>query len=80
MCDDRICGSDGCGGSCGECDAGFLCTSGGLCTDSGVPPADGADEKKSGDGCSAAPSGQPHLLAMLSLLVFCLLAARRRSA
>ena len=81
-CDERICGPDGCGGSCGDCDDGFLCTSDGLCTDSGVPAGDGADadEMKSSSSCSAAPSGQPYLLAMLFLLMLCLLAVRRRSA
>lgn len=29
-CSDRTCGNDGCGGSCGACDAGQVCT-GGLC-------------------------------------------------
>lgn len=30
-CQDRDCGDDGCGGSCGDCDQGFQCTDDGQC-------------------------------------------------
>jgi hypothetical protein len=30
-CTDRTCGSDGCGGSCGACDAGQVCAGGACC-------------------------------------------------
>jgi hypothetical protein len=30
-CDDRTCGSDGCGGSCGACNAGQVCAGGTCC-------------------------------------------------
>jgi hypothetical protein len=31
MCDGVECGDDGCGGSCGDCDAGEFCLEGGVC-------------------------------------------------
>ncbi|MGH7435037.1 MAG: formylglycine-generating enzyme family protein, partial [Polyangiaceae bacterium] len=37
-CLDRVCGSDGCGGSCGGCPAGVACTAGGRCEDTSYPP------------------------------------------
>jgi hypothetical protein len=30
-CDNRVCGADGCGGSCGDCDAGNVCSLDGQC-------------------------------------------------
>ena len=30
-CGDGVCGDDGCGGSCGECEAGFTCDAAGQC-------------------------------------------------
>jgi hypothetical protein len=36
-CTDRICGSDGCGGSCGACDGSQICQGGVCCT--AQPPA-----------------------------------------
>lgn len=35
-CDDRLCGADGCGGSCGACGPGEMCLSDGKC---GIPSA-----------------------------------------
>jgi hypothetical protein len=43
-CDDRVCGDDGCGGSCGSCDPDESCTGDGECQ----PAGDG--------GCGAQPS------------------------
>ncbi|MFH1531465.1 MAG: hypothetical protein ABIK09_12125 [Pseudomonadota bacterium] len=43
-CDGKGCGDDGCGGSCGECDEGFICLSKGdnaLCVEQGgCPPGE----------------------------------------
>ncbi|PKN55065.1 MAG: hypothetical protein CVU56_23200 [Deltaproteobacteria bacterium HGW-Deltaproteobacteria-14] len=36
-CSGRVCGDDGCAGSCGECDSGTVCGDAGLCV---TPPGD----------------------------------------
>lgn len=62
-CEGRVCGDDGCGGSCGQCAGGEVCTSGGLCEapcDACAPGTSGCD----GDDawtCTEAVSGCPRL-------------------
>jgi hypothetical protein len=46
-CDGRVCGDDGCGGSCGSCQAGLLCGDDGLC---GCEP-DCNGKQCGSDGC-----------------------------
>jgi hypothetical protein len=41
-CEDRDCGTDGCGGSCGECSEELLCHGDGLCKDECVPQGTGS--------------------------------------
>ena len=48
-CDGRACGSDGCGGNCGECGNGLSCTNAGQCIC--VPDCVGKD--CGSDGCGA---------------------------
>ncbi|GEM_PF-4108328 len=33
LCDGKMCGDDGCGGACGNCEGGTVCTAAGLCFD-----------------------------------------------
>ena len=49
-CGGKICGDDGCGGSCGDCDEGYFCDDNGMCKhDVCIPDCDG---KACGDdGC-----------------------------
>ena len=66
LCDGAICGDDGCGGSCGDCDDGAACTAD-ACVDGAcahVPLADGAPcdlggcpGTCSGGECLPGPSG-----------------------
>lgn len=49
-CTGRVCGSDGCGGSCGQCPANNECTTEGQCKPICVPLCDG-HECASDDGC-----------------------------
>ena len=50
-CAGKSCGDDGCGGSCGTCDAGSTCDAG-TCTSSGAVPAT-CDEAHGLPGCCA---------------------------
>jgi hypothetical protein len=56
-CDGRVCGDDGCGGSCGTCDEGGICTMQGECVC--IPEC--ADKQCGDDGCGglcgACPGG-----------------------
>ena len=45
-CDDRICGDDGCGGVCGECEGGDFCRADGLCGDQLIVDASGAQQRR----------------------------------
>ena len=54
-CDRRACGSDGCGGSCGTCDAGLICDDAtGACVV--TPPDSDVDGAAGGDAGSTAPT------------------------
>ncbi len=53
-CGDRICGDDGCGGTCGTCDDGAVCSIDGACVDVAATCGDGmcAD----GEDCATCPA------------------------
>jgi hypothetical protein len=59
-CDRRVCGDDGCGGSCGSCEPGQTCQTGrcqvGPCTPSCAGRACGDDG--CGGSCGSCPGGQ----------------------
>lgn len=67
-CGGRVCGDDGCGGSCGTCSGGQTC-SGGKCVtppppdagpkDTGVPDATGGDASTSEDAAAADDATVP---------------------
>ena len=53
-CTDRVCGSDGCGGECGQCDAGWTCNGDGTCD---PPGARCGDDACNGDEtCGTCPA------------------------
>jgi len=54
---DKACGDDGCGGSCGPCEEGFVCAKGKCVTDSGGREADG-DAETEGDAEATEDSSQ----------------------
>jgi hypothetical protein len=59
-CGSKVCGSDGCGGSCGTCPTGQSCSSAGQCT-STCTPACGSKVCGSdgcGGSCGTCPTGQ----------------------
>jgi hypothetical protein len=60
-CTGKVCGSDGCSGSCGDCPSGQSCDSSGQCVDSTCTP-DCTGKVCGSDGCSGScgdcPSGQ----------------------
>jgi len=68
-CDEKACGDDGCGGSCGGCDDGDLCNGSETCEDGqcveGTPPAcdDGNpctdDDCGPLSGCASTPNTAP---------------------
>ncbi|MDP6945929.1 MAG: hypothetical protein QF464_17395, partial [Myxococcota bacterium] len=50
QCDDKACGSDGCGGTCGTCEEGLICVDQGQCQ---TPPACAVGEPcEDGDPCT----------------------------
>ena len=53
-CDGRVCGDDGCGGSCGACPEGSFCASVGLCAEI---PAEGCPDGFAFDGWTCVPVG-----------------------
>ncbi|MCB9543773.1 MAG: chitobiase/beta-hexosaminidase C-terminal domain-containing protein [Myxococcales bacterium] len=53
-CQGRICGSDGCGGTCGECEAGEICSLEGRCDP--PPPSCGDDACNGAEDCSTCPA------------------------
>ncbi|MBM4370776.1 MAG: hypothetical protein FJ098_03935 [Deltaproteobacteria bacterium] len=50
-CDGKVCGDDGCGGSCGACPGEMLCDNG-LCTD--CIPSCGEEQECGDDGCGGS--------------------------
>ena len=56
-CEARICGDDGCGGSCGVCPEEYGCTPDGLCEE-GFIPEEGEGGEGGGNGGYACPAGQ----------------------
>lgn len=64
VCANRTCGDDGCGGSCGSCQAGFTCTasgSGRSCQQDGCQPqcnGKSCGDNGCGGSCGTCPSGQ----------------------
>lgn len=54
-CEDRVCGSDGCGGSCGTCAGGAACDDQGLCC---IPNCEGQEcgDDGCGGSCGACPT------------------------
>jgi len=80
QCVDRACGSDGCGGTCGECAAGNLCDeSTGLCEvdpEAISGPADDAGSEGDGQGqgggsgsCQASPGAGSQSMPLFVLLL-----------
>lgn len=55
QCIDRVCGDDGCGGSCGSCGAGLLCTPDGSACEA---PCVGYDPAGPADYCVGTPAGE----------------------
>ncbi len=88
-CDGKVCGDDGCGESCGACDAGLLCQDGSCVPegsvvepDAGLPDATAEDVQgneppvKTKGGCSSTTAPSPVAAWMLSTLLLALMAAR----
>jgi hypothetical protein len=50
-CSNKQCGPDGCGGSCGECEGGFLCNSSGVCEEESLCAPDCMTRICGSDGC-----------------------------
>ncbi len=48
VCDGLECGSDGCGGSCGNCEEGFICNAGFVCEAVPAPQPEGAGDCSDG--------------------------------
>jgi len=59
-CTGKQCGSDGCGGSCGICQAGLSCSPQGKCVQSCVPNCTGKQcgDDGCGGSCGSCPVGQ----------------------
>jgi len=59
-CSGRVCGSDGCGGSCGTCPSGQSCNSSGQCQSTCTPSCSGKTCGPDGCGgtCGTCPTGQ----------------------
>ena len=66
-CDGKVCGDDGCGGSCGDCAEGSACTATGQCVEEGSIPGNTCDNafvvdalpfEKAGDTAAASPTYQ----------------------
>lgn len=53
-CDDRACGSDGCGGSCGECPGSAMCSDQGACVSAGGGCDKGGQEQEPNDSALLA--------------------------
>ncbi len=51
-CDGKVCGDDGCGGTCGDCTDGQECSAAGLCESTCVP--DCGDNVCGDDGCGGS--------------------------
>jgi hypothetical protein len=60
QCTGKVCGSDGCSGSCGTCPSGESCNASGQCQTSCVPACTGKQCGADGCGgsCGSCPSGQ----------------------
>lgn len=54
-CGTNVCGDDGCGGSCGDCDPGFACSAGACVPASADPLPDGSEPPPT-DASSDAPA------------------------
>ena len=59
-CDDRTCGPDGCGGTCGECEEGTSCSLSGTCVPDCTPscPLSGCGGPDGCGGTCGCPTGQ----------------------
>ncbi len=58
VCQGRVCGDDGCGGSCGSCGEGEVCTSEGTCSDVCTPSCQGRVCGDDGCGGSCGSCGE----------------------
>jgi MYXO-CTERM domain-containing protein len=58
-CDGKVCGPDGCGGTCGECDEGFYCSGVGQCTDECLGSCNGKEcgDDGCGESCGSCDGG-----------------------
>jgi hypothetical protein len=58
-CTGKVCGSNGCGGSCGACTTGFTCDSSGQCVSTCVPSCTGkvCGSNGCGGSCGACTTG-----------------------
>jgi hypothetical protein len=59
-CSGKVCGSDGCGGSCGTCSGGKTCNASGQCTSSCTPSCSGktCGDDGCGGSCGTCSTGQ----------------------
>ncbi len=59
-CGQKVCGDDGCGGSCGSCASGKVCNSSGQCVESCAPACSGKDcgDDGCGGSCGSCASGE----------------------
>lgn len=80
-CANRQCGDDNCGGTCGDCQEGWMCLASGQCTMKVVDITqmedfveDEAPGENAGGSCSSSDSGMNHSSQVLLVLMFALLA------
>ena len=94
LCQNAVCGDDGCGGSCGTCGGGLTCTAGqcvgayvdaGIDAPSGVPsdastgPGNGETGSPPGGCCQTSTSGGPYgAVALVGFVALCWRRRRRR--
>jgi MYXO-CTERM domain-containing protein len=92
-CDAKICGDDGCGGTCGSCNVGSECLDGACVDPDPTDPTDPTDpvdpndpsvndgDKDKGEnsgGCQTGSSPSPLPMAAWSLVLLLVLGLRRR--
>ena len=91
-CDGKDCGDDGCGATCGACDAGFQCSEG-ICSaeigvdviagdvpgnvDDDITTEEPKDEKS---GCTTGATGNPFALMLFLSMLLAIVAIRRVNA
>jgi len=93
-CDGKECGSDNCGGSCGECAEGLVCGESGLCAEEVVDDGDVVSEgdiagDASGEepsdgggssGCTTTGASNSSALLLVLMALLAMVAIRRQEA